>query len=101
MYGNRWFKDTVRLFQALKLAETIGPRGLYDKYREWQKAIIRDLYIEFGVDLQDSDVLLIANLPGKKANDRQRKLLEDFKRADNYRLCLTPYFEMLEQKLKI
>jgi histidinol-phosphate/aromatic aminotransferase/cobyric acid decarboxylase-like protein len=51
LYGNKWFKDVQRLFQALALAERIGPEGLYPKYRPVQESIVSALNQRFNLEL--------------------------------------------------
>ncbi len=43
LYGNKWFKDILRSFQGLKIAEEIRPGGLCAKYKRLQKLIVDSL----------------------------------------------------------
>lgn len=100
LYGNKWFKDTVRLLQALQLAEAIGPCAIYPKYQPIQHEIINQLNKEFGIRLRSSDSFLLGHIPCKSAQKLSPEKLEmiaEFKRGNTYRLCLTPYFEMKER----
>lgn len=100
LYGNKWFKDTLRLCQALKIAEDIGPTKLYEKYRSIQLEIIDEINREFSLNMKPSDSFLLGYITKKDAerlSPEQLKLIEPFKRGDNYRFCLTPYFEMREK----
>lgn len=100
LIGNKWFKDVVRLLQALKLAEEIGPSGLYDKYRPMQENIIKEINNDFKLNIKPSDSLLLAYLTKddlKKLNKKQLELIAPFKRGNKYRFCLTPYFEEKER----
>lgn len=101
LYGNKWFKDIVRLFQALKIAETIGPNYMYKRYSSVQGKIINEINHTCGLAIKASDSFLLAYLREKDALDltkTQMQLIEPFKRARDYRFCLTPYFEEHEKK---
>jgi hypothetical protein len=100
LFGNKWFKDTLRLCQALKLAECVGPNGLYPTYHPVQKRIIRRLNKELGLGIRASDALLIGHLPASAMSilsDEQRELVEPYRRGPGFRFCLTPYFEREER----
>lgn len=99
LYGNKWFKDVTRLLQALKVAEEIGPLKLYKKYKLVQEKIINYINKEFNLGLKASDAFLIGYIPENEANKlslEQLELIKNYKRED-YRLCLTPYIELLER----
>jgi len=101
LYGNKWFKDTDRLFAALKIAEDIGPCKLYGKYRPVQEAIVDVINDELGLGMKASDAFLLGYLKAEDAKSLdadQLKMIADFRRGDNYRFCLTPYFEEIERK---
>ena len=101
LFGNKWFKDTDRLFQALKIAEDVGPYRLYNTYRPVQEAIVDAINDEFGIGMKASDAFLLGYLKVDDAEmlDADRlEMIADFKRGDNYRFCLTPYFEEFERK---
>jgi hypothetical protein len=100
LYGNKWFKDVQRLFQALALTERIGPEGLYPKYRPVQESIVSALNERFNLELLPADALLLALLPAAKEHtlparwrEEQRHKNEKWTRGSTYRFCLTPYFE--------
>lgn len=104
LYGNKWFKDVTRLFQALAIAERIGPTKLYEKYSAVQKGIVEKLNGSFGLGLHASDSFLLAHLnPGddKALTEEQLKLISPYKRGRGYRFCLTPYFETEELLIKM
>ena len=99
LYGNKWFKDILRLCQALKLAESIGPGGLYERYRPLQERIVTGLEAQFDLGMAPSDALLISHLPQKateRLTDEKRAMLEPYARGAGFRFCLTPYFEEAE-----
>lgn len=100
LYGNKWFKDTIRLFQGLKVVETFGTNGLTNFYKPLQKSIVATINKETSLGIVESDALLIAHLTREKAlglNELQKKLIAPFRRTDSYRFCLTPYFEREER----
>jgi aspartate/methionine/tyrosine aminotransferase len=99
LYGSKWFKDCERLLQAVALAESIGPDYLYPRYKPVQDAIIAALNAKYQLGLVASDVLLLAQLGKREAEQlslEQRAMIEPYKRGDYYRFCLTPYFEQAE-----
>ncbi|MEK6857095.1 MAG: aminotransferase class I/II-fold pyridoxal phosphate-dependent enzyme, partial [Nanoarchaeota archaeon] len=95
LYGNKWFKDPVRLLQGLKLAEEIPPGSLYNKYRPIQEEIIQDINKQFGLAIKPSDAFLLGHLDREVAEDK-KELVKNFARGKGYRFCLTPYFEREE-----
>lgn len=100
LYGNKWFKDTLRLCQALKLAEELGPGRLYERYRPLQERIVRELEQSFDLGMKPSDALLISYLPPDAARslpEPQRAMVAPYQRGAGFRFCLTPYFERAEQ----
>lgn len=97
LYANKWFKDVPRLLTTLKLVEEIEPGSLYNKYKSIQKQIIREINREHNIELEEADVLLLANIDHKKINLKEKEAFKDFRRGENYRFCLTPYFEKFER----
>jgi len=100
LYGNKWFKDVPALFQALKLAEEIGPGKLYEKYKQVQEAILGRINAELGLGIRPSDSVLLGYLRKDDIaglNADQLAIIDTFKRAEGYRFCLTPYFERVEK----
>lgn len=98
LYGNKWFKDTKRLLQALKLAESVGPEGLHKKYCGVQKATVDHINSQHGLSMRSSDALLIGNIKDDSGLDAyQKEMISAFKRGSGYRFCLTPYFERFER----
>lgn len=98
LYGNKWFKDCSRILQSLLLAESIGPSGLYEKYRSVQMDAIRELNQNFSIELKPSAVILLAHMnviqeSQQKVVDKTHRFLSQFERGKFYRLCLTPFFE--------
>ena len=96
LFGNKWFKDILRLLQALKLAETVGPPMLHTRYAPVQLAILREIEGQHGLSLRPSDSLLLAHLTRHDAarlDPALGALIAPFERGAGYRFCLTPYFE--------
>lgn len=99
LYGTKWFKDTTRLLQALKLAEALGPHAIHGRYAATQSSIVDAVNRQFGLPLAASDSFLLAHVTDAAAATlakEQRDLLEPYRRGRGYRLCLTPYFEERE-----
>jgi len=100
LYGNKWFKDTVRMLQALKLAESIGPCAIYPKHQPAQQEIINQLNDEFRLGIRPSDSFLLGHILDEDAQGLppdKLAMISGYKRGNGYRLCLTPYFEMRER----
>lgn len=106
LYGNRWFTDKVRTLQSLKLVQDLGPTKtgefvLYKKYKQIQKEIVAYLQKEYNLPFKMSDSFLLAYINEKdlkNISEEQLNIIKDYKRGNNYRFCLTPYFEMWENK---
>lgn len=101
LFGNKWFKDIIRIMQALKIVEEIKPGTLFFKYAATQQTILRKINNDFGLGIMASDALLLGYLPKEKAiglNSAQQNIVKQFNRGSNYRFCLTPYFEEFEKK---
>jgi hypothetical protein len=99
LYANKWFKDVGRLLLGLKVVEDIGTRRLYDAYAGAQSKIITGLNEKFGLTMKKSDVLLLSHMTSAdvlKLDDDRKSLIADYGRSGNYRFCLTPYYEALE-----
>jgi len=109
LYGNKWFKDTGRLLQGLKVVEELGPDRdgytmLYKKYWPVQMKIIKEINDEHGLSMKASDSLLLGYLydvDKSRLNEDQLNMISDFKRGNGYRFCLTPYFEEIERNKEI
>ncbi len=101
LYGSKWFKDVVRLWQSVRLAEEIGPSGLFDTYRPVQKSIVSALNARYELGMELSDVLLLAHIRAEQAatlGAEQLAMIAPFKREGHYRFCLTPYLEEAEKQ---
>ena len=96
LYANKWFKNIPSLFIAEKLFRSMRVDDLYKKYRLWQEEIVAGINKDYGLGLKASDSVLLAYLPKDQAvslDPAQKRLIAPFLRGDNYRFCLTPYFE--------
>lgn len=100
LYANKWFKSIPALLLALKVAQDIGPRMLPAKYKSVQREIVDEINLQTGLNITPSDALLLGNIARSDTQgltDEQKRLIGQFLRADNYRFCLTPYFERIEK----
>lgn len=101
LYGNRWFKDITRLAQGVAVVEKLGIGYAWRRYQETQRAIVEQLRSNGLSNLRTSDVFLLANIgEGERegVDAVTRHHIQPFKRGSGYRFCLTPFFEMLEQR---
>lgn len=96
LYANKWFKDIPRVLTAVKIAEEIGPRTMHEKYKDKQKKIIKMINEKFSLNIEASDALLLGNISSRAASASKLDLISTYKRGENYRLCLTPYYEIME-----
>ncbi|OGJ17880.1 hypothetical protein A3K73_08050 [Candidatus Pacearchaeota archaeon RBG_13_36_9] len=92
--ANIWFKNIFSLLIADKIFDNIKPGELYNKYRKIQEKIIDKVNKEENLNLEASDVLLLAWTKEENTG------LEKYKRAHFYRACLTPYFLDQEKEKK-
>lgn len=101
LYGNRWFKDIERLFQALVIAERIGPEYVWKKYHPLQSKIISDINKEYTSRIVPSDVFLLGYDYPKVfyPEEKRTQFMIPYKRGNSFRFCLTPYFEEYERKI--
>lgn len=92
LYGNKWFKNVFSLLVAQRLMERLGPRQLPQRYRPVQEAIVAAIRRDTGLPVAASDALLLAHLPASEVPPQMEPRLARFRRADGYRMCLTPYY---------
>lgn len=98
LYANKWFKNVFSLCVADKIMERIGPRDLWEKYASVQRAIVEEINRDHDLSLRASDALLLAHRPADPPPaPGNADLLARFRRAEGYRLCLTPYFQARER----
>lgn len=101
LYANKWFKNIYGLLIAEKILEKVNQKEYAFKYKKVQASIIEKVNQEFNLGLRSSDAFLLAYLPeadAQKLSPEQLKLIERFKRNDNYRFCLTSYFQEQENR---
>ena len=95
LYGNRWFKNIFSLIIADLVATELDTTALAKKYKSIQQEIVIEIEREHALGLHSSDAFLLAWLPEEQARALRADQLETiakFRRAHNYRFCLTPYF---------
>lgn len=95
LFGSKWFKNILSLIIADKVFSTFTSDYLYKKYTNKQKEILEQIKKETGISLSRSDVFILAHLScedSEKLSERQKKIIEPFKRGTDYRFCLTQYF---------
>ncbi|MBI2129708.1 aminotransferase class I/II-fold pyridoxal phosphate-dependent enzyme [Candidatus Woesearchaeota archaeon] len=100
LYSNKWFKSIPALLIAERIFDNMKIDELYAKYRPVQKKIIEEINDEFKLAIQPSDAILLGYLPkddAAKLNPTLQELIAPFERGDNYRFCLTPYYEEKER----
>lgn len=95
LYANKWFKNIFSLLLAEKILDNLDRKKFIEKYLDIQNQILRKIHQESGLKLEASASFLLANLfddKNLKLKDEQLKILEQFRRHDYFRFCLTPYF---------
>jgi histidinol-phosphate/aromatic aminotransferase/cobyric acid decarboxylase-like protein len=92
LYGNKWFKNIFSLLAAQRIIEKFGPDKLVPKYKRLQNSVVADLKKRTGLPLVASDVFLMATVDRHAATNEQLRQVQMWKRGDEYRICLTPYF---------
>ncbi|MDD3102186.1 MAG: hypothetical protein PHE59_03510 [Patescibacteria group bacterium] len=103
LYGNKWFKNILSLLIIRRIMVKFNCRYFSKKYKPVQKKIVNEINKQFELNLKPSDALLLAYLnkkDAKKLNSQQLKLIKKFKRGDNYRFCLTPYYQEYEKNMR-
>jgi histidinol-phosphate/aromatic aminotransferase/cobyric acid decarboxylase-like protein len=95
LVGNKWFKSIFGLMIADAVVRTLTPGQLFAAYRPVQASILEEVRQATGLGLRPSDAFLLAHLPAAGAvalDATERELIARFRRGDDYRFCLTPYF---------
>jgi len=101
LYGNKWFKDVPSLFSSLALVRSLPPGSLHTKYYGIQQEIIKSISQGIGIGMRPSDVFLLGYLNGNDSGQLsgpQKDIIAGFRRGEDYRFCLTPYFEDYERR---
>jgi len=97
LFGNKWFKDPLRMLQSLKLVEDLGFHFLYRKYKYVQEESIAKINNEYELPISPSDALLIGYIEPsdiRSIDVKHRSMIEPYLRGrKHYRFCLTPHFE--------
>ena len=97
LYGNKWFKNIFSLLAAQKIIEKFGPDILVEKYKQLQQMVVEQLKGKTGLPLVASDIFLVATVDKQAATNEQLSSVQTWKRGDEYRICLTPYFMEMEK----
>lgn len=100
LYGTKWFKNIFSLIIAEKVFEKFTARYFYEKYSTIKKEILKEIETETRIKLRSSEVLLLAYLSEadfEKLSGEQKELVQEFKRGNYYRMCLTKYFLEMER----
>ncbi|MGA3020330.1 MAG: aminotransferase class I/II-fold pyridoxal phosphate-dependent enzyme [Candidatus Micrarchaeales archaeon] len=97
LFGNKWFKNIFSLLAAQRIIEKFGPDKLVPKYKKLQREVVEELKRKTGLPIVASDVFLIATINKKAATREQLEQVQMWKRGDEYRICLTPYFMSMEK----
>lgn len=95
LYGTKWFKNILSLIIADKVFDTFSSDYFYKKYASMQKKILGQIKDETGIQLRQSDVLLLGYLTEDdfdKLSNEQKEIITPFKRGVGFRFCLTQYF---------
>lgn len=90
LYANKWFKNILSIYIGEKVLNKFGFGYFYQKYKSLQSETIKTMNQELRTNTSPSDVLLLAQT--KNCNNPE---LQEYKRHNIYRFCLTPYFLML------
>jgi len=101
LYGNKWFKDDLRLLQVLRVLQQHPPGSLYAKYVKWQKEIVDELSKAYDFEIYPSSSVILANKPIVSKLELPAEIagiLPKFRRGDYYRFCLSPLFEILREE---
>jgi hypothetical protein len=73
-------------------------------YKSIQKTIVDEINIKYGLNMIASDALLLANIACSQTeflSSDQKQMIAPFLRGENYRFCLTPFFEEKEKLGKV
>lgn len=101
LFANKWFKNVFGLLIAERLLDELVLGALARRYKTLQAEILERINREVPLGLAAGDAFLIAYLPGHAAARlplETRRSIARFQRADNYRFCLTRYFEEQETR---
>jgi hypothetical protein len=85
------------LLVAQRIIEKFGPDKLVPKYKKLQMEVVEELKKKTGLPIVPSDLFLIATVDKKAATKEQLEQVRIWKRGDEYRICLTPYFMNIEK----
>lgn len=93
-----WFKNIFGLTLARKVIVAIDHHVHAKTYKAAQRAIVDSLAEQTGLPLKPSDAFLLAHVSeDAQLTDKQREMLQPYRRGNRHRLCLTPYFFELNE----
>jgi len=91
--ANKWFKNIFGLMIADKMMQKYPIDYFWKKYRPIQEKIITRIKKEDKINIKASDVYLLGWCEENAMEYYKQKNYQKYKREDNYRFCLTPYFK--------
>lgn len=97
---NKWFKNIFSLLITKSIFDNFNPAHFYTSYFKLRQKIFNRIYRETSIKIKPSDVLLLGYLRESeigRLTPKQKDIIARFKRGNNYRFCLTPYFLELEK----
>ena len=99
--ANKWFKNVYGLLIADRILDSIDLPQLTRKYKLLQAEIVGTINDQLDLDLTASDAFLLAKLSADDARhlpEDRLQALARFRRVDQYRFCLTPYYQEYEMR---
>lgn len=100
--ANKWFKNVYGLLIADRILDTIDLPQLTGKYKCLQAEIVGAINDQLDLSVTASDAFLLARLSvadARQLPEDRLQALARFRRADQYRFCLTPYFQEYEMRV--
>lgn len=99
LYGNKWFKNVLTIKLAERVLDAVDSEFIRESFKRFQSRAVEEVerFINSGADrhteVSPSDVWLLAH-SAQTGRNRSR----DFRRGDNARYCLTPYYMEYEDR---
>lgn len=95
LYANKWFKNVFSLLVAERILDELDQAAMITKYKKIQSDIVADINGTFKLGVSASDAFLLAKLSAAAGGQlplESQSLINNFRRGDWYRFCLTPYY---------
>lgn len=92
LYGNRWFKNAFSIKVGEAALKNIDMRAIREKYTTAQCVAAQVAGESLGCELQPAEVWLLANAKDNR-EAHNTEVMRRFRRGDDYRICLTPYYQ--------